>query len=206
MKSIDNIVSLSKNGRVVPVEPRADIRDISVSENEAVLLNILHVSGDVHVRVRLAGAGAKCVLNCIYLSNENNMNNIVLEVLHESKNTHSEQKIKGVATDGGQVALTGVIRIGKDAAQSVGLQHHRGILLSEKAQIAATPRLEILTDDVQCAHGSAIGALDERQVFYMMSRGIPEQTARPLLLKAFLHDIVPDDWHAVIDDWMARNV
>lgn len=180
--------------------------DILVSENEAVLLSLLHISGDIHLRVRLAGVGAKCVINCVYLSNKNNQNNITLEVIHESKNTHSEQKIKGLATDSGQVAFTGLIRIEKDASQSLGLQHHRGILLSKTAQISAVPQLEILTDDVQCAHGSAIGALDENQIFYLMSRGIPEKNARSLLLKAFFNDILPDAWHDSIDDWMAQNV
>ncbi len=50
----------------------------------------------------------------------------------------------------------------------------RALLLSEGAQANCKPELEIFADDVQCAHGSTVGALDENLVFYLMARGIPK--------------------------------
>jgi Fe-S cluster assembly protein SufD len=52
------------------------------------------------------------------------------------------------------------------------------------------PELEILADDVKCAHGAAIGDLDMSALFYLRSRGVPESEARSLLLCAFLEEAV----------------
>lgn len=52
------------------------------------------------------------------------------------------------------------------------------------------PQLEIYDDDVKCSHGTAIGQLDEMQVFYMRTRGLSEQTAKFLLKQAFMSDII----------------
>jgi Fe-S cluster assembly protein SufD len=52
------------------------------------------------------------------------------------------------------------------------------------------PQLEIYCDDVQCSHGAATGQLDERAMFYMRSRGIPEKEARSMLTEAFMADVI----------------
>jgi Fe-S cluster assembly protein SufD len=70
------------------------------------------------------------------------------------------------------------------------------LLLSRDAAMNAKPELEIYADDVQCAHGSTIGELNREALFYLRSRGIDEQTARQLLISAFLDEAfetVPDE-------------
>jgi len=52
------------------------------------------------------------------------------------------------------------------------------------------PELEILADDVKCAHGASVGQLDEAALFYLRARGIAEAQARALLTGAFLDDAV----------------
>ena len=52
------------------------------------------------------------------------------------------------------------------------------------------PQLEIYADDVKCSHGATIGQLDEQALFYMRSRGIPEEEARMLLMFAFTSDVI----------------
>ena len=64
------------------------------------------------------------------------------------------------------------------------------ILLSENAKANAKPELEIYADDVVCAHGATVGELDDNQLFYLKSRGIPENKARQMLIRAFLKDII----------------
>jgi Fe-S cluster assembly protein SufD len=66
------------------------------------------------------------------------------------------------------------------------------MLLEDGAEIYAKPELMIHADDVQCAHGNTAGGLDERALFYMRARGVPEDEARALLIEAFLADAVPD--------------
>ena len=104
------------------------------------------------------------------------------------------------------MVLNGVIRMPKDSQECEGFLNHRGVLLSENASVKVTPELEIFADDVKCSHGSAIGALDENQLFYLLARGIDKMTAQKILLKAYLSDLLPDVWDEYIDDWMAKNV
>jgi Fe-S cluster assembly protein SufD len=62
--------------------------------------------------------------------------------------------------------------------------------LSKRAHIDAKPQLEIFADDVKCAHGAAIGQLDQDQLFYLRSRGLTERQARNLLTYAFAAEVV----------------
>ena len=64
------------------------------------------------------------------------------------------------------------------------------MLLSEYARVFSKPELEILNDDVQCAHGSTIGDLDQECLFYLRSRGVDEFVARKLLIEAFVGEVI----------------
>jgi Fe-S cluster assembly protein SufD len=69
---------------------------------------------------------------------------------------------------------------------------HDALMLSDTAEIRAKPELEIYADDVACAHGNTIGALDESALFYMRQRGIPLAEARALLTEAFVAEVFDD--------------
>ena len=64
------------------------------------------------------------------------------------------------------------------------------MVLSDQATIHTKPQLEIWADDVKCSHGATIGQLDEAQLFYLSARGIPMNTARAMLLHAFVSDVI----------------
>ncbi|RYG01845.1 MAG: Fe-S cluster assembly protein SufD, partial [Chitinophagaceae bacterium] len=65
-------------------------------------------------------------------------------------------------------------------------------LLSDKASINTKPQLEIFADDVKCSHGCTIGKMDEEGLFYLQSRGIPEETAKSLVLHSFTMDVLAE--------------
>ncbi|HZW52322.1 MAG TPA: SufD family Fe-S cluster assembly protein, partial [Rudaea sp.] len=66
----------------------------------------------------------------------------------------------------------------------------QALLLSEQAQFASKPELEIFADDVQCGHGATSGRIDETQLFYLLARGVPRAEAEQLLIEAFLDDAI----------------
>lgn len=202
MTSINNICLI--NGQRLDFCPST--QTFEIGENEHLEIVLLHVKQEALIRVMLNGEGASCNIKCVYLSNKNNQNKIDVEVIHQHKNTRSNQLIQGVATDKGRVSFKGVIRIPKDAQKCEGMQNHRGILLSPEATISAVPELEIYADDVKCAHGSAIGAPDASALFYLRTRGIDEKTAHRLLLTAFLCDILPEALHQTVKEWVNDNV
>jgi len=89
----------------------------------------------------------------------------------------------------------------------------RALLLSRKAEVDAKPELEIYADDVVCAHGATVGELDATQLFYLTSRGIPQDVARAMLIEAFLidtietisNDTLASILRPVAEAWMAEQ-
>ena len=86
--------------------------------------------------------------------------------------------------------FTGKILVREDAQKTDAVQANRALLLSDQAQANSQPQLEIFADDVRCTHGATIGQLDEKQKFYLMARGIPEQQAMGMLTYAFANEII----------------
>ena len=68
------------------------------------------------------------------------------------------------------------------------------------------PQLEIWADDVKCAHGSAVGPLDENQIFYLQTRGLSEKDAKKMLLFSFFNDFITPEFEKNICEWMTENV
>ena len=77
-----------------------------------------------------------------------------------------------------------------DAQKTDGKQSSHALLLSETAEFDAKPELEIYADDVVCGHGTTCGDLNHDHLFYLRSRGIPEQQARALLVEAFVGEAI----------------
>jgi Fe-S cluster assembly protein SufD len=71
-------------------------------------------------------------------------------------------------------------------------QENKNILLSNQARALSVPSLEVLTNDVHCFHGSALGRFDQNHLFYAASRGIDEIQMRTLLVRAFFGDMFAD--------------
>ena len=72
--------------------------------------------------------------------------------------------------------------------------------MSDAAIVETKPQLEIYADDVECSHGATVGKLNEDELFYMRSRGIPEAEARVLQMISFISPIVEK-----IDDETLRS-
>jgi Fe-S cluster assembly protein SufD len=82
------------------------------------------------------------------------------------------------------------VNVRKDAQKTNAQQTNKNLLLCEGTQVNTKPELEILADDVKCAHGATIGQLEEEAIFYLKSRGIGETTARSLLTYGFAREVI----------------
>ncbi len=140
--------------------------------------------------VRMVGMGAECHLNGAYmLRGEQHCDNTTV-IEHEAPHTSSREVFKGVIDDKARAVFQGRIVVHRHAQKSDGHQLSKALLLSDHAEIDAKPELEIYADDVKCSHGATTGDLDHAALFYLRSRGIPEVTARHLLIEAFLTDSI----------------
>ena len=149
------------------------------------ILNTGAAFGRIAVDARL-GEGASFTLGAAQLGSGQQTLEIVTEVTHEAPNAISRQTVRSVLAGhatGTYLGKVAVARgaVGTDAAQSV-----RAMLLSRTATANAKPELEIYADDVKCAHGCAVGELDEQGLFYLESRGLTPELAKQLMLQAFV--------------------
>ena len=111
-------------------------------------------------------------------------------VQHATPNCESHQNYKGIFGERATGVFNGKIFVEKEAQKTDAFQQNNNILLSDKATINAKPQLEIFADDVKCSHGCTIGQLDDRAMFYMQSRGIPQKEAKALLMYAFSNEVI----------------
>lgn len=136
----------------------------------------------------LAGEGAECLINGLFIGNgKQHLDNYML-VEHASPHCASRQFYNGILDDQAHGVFHGRIIVHKDAQKTDAKQTNRNLLLSDDARIDTKPQLEIYADDVKCTHGATIGQIEENALFYLRSRGIDEVSARKLLLLAFANE------------------
>ncbi|WP_427966202.1 SufD family Fe-S cluster assembly protein [Altererythrobacter sp.] len=112
----------------------------------------------------------------------------VTRTIHAAPNATSNQVVRAVQWGRAVGNFLGRVEVQRDAQKTDAAQNFRAILLEKGASANTKPELEIFADDVQCAHGAAIGQLDQQAGFYMAARGIPPEVARKLLVQAFIGD------------------
>ena len=152
-------------------------------ESHSVLLGGALVRNNVHPV--LAGEGAECLINGLYIATgRQHMDNYML-VEHAKPRCNSRQFYNGILDEQAHAVFHGRIIVHKDAQKTDAKQTNRNLLLSDDAQIDTKPQLEIYADDVKCTHGATIGQVEENALFYLRSRGLDEIAARRLLLYAF---------------------
>ncbi len=140
--------------------------------------------------VLLDGTKATCRLNGLTVLTGQQTADYHLRIDHAHPETHSEQLFKAVLSDQSQAVFDGLIHVQPHAIRSEAHQINRNLLLSKQSRVQSNPRLEILTDDVQCSHGSSTGFLDADALFYLQSRGIPPNQAQSFLVQAFVGELI----------------
>lgn len=140
----------------------------------------------------LNGPGADCTLTGLYMPRASQHVDNHLRVEHAAPHCDSRENFKGILDDRARGVFTGRIVVHKEAQKTDGKQSNMNLLLSDDAQVETKPQLEIFADDVKCTHGATIGQIDEEAIFYLRSRGIPEDAARGLLVYAFAGELLDE--------------
>jgi len=109
---------------------------------------------------------------------------------HLAPNTTSDLLFKGALLDKSRSVWQGMIYVAPEATKTDGYQANRNLILSDQARADSIPGLEILTDDVRCTHGATVGKIDEEQIFYLESRGLPRIQAERLVVEGFFEPIM----------------
>ncbi|OCC23963.1 hypothetical protein MB02_09115 [Croceicoccus estronivorus] len=191
--------------QVAPGEIRREYRVFASSDDTAGLverlrvrvgkggrfeLAIVNAAGHyarVEVEVTLE-QGAHFEFGGVTIGGGEKVQEFVTRVIHAEPEATSQQVVRAVQWGRSTGNFLGRIEVVRDAQKTDAGQNFKAILLEKGASANTKPELEIFADDVKCAHGAAIGALDRQAGFYMASRGIPPELARKLLVRAFIAD------------------
>jgi Fe-S cluster assembly protein SufD len=155
----------------------------------AELFAVLSASAYTRLEVEVVLAkGAHFEFGAVTIGGGDATREIVTRARHAAPEGSSAQVVRAVHWERATGNFLGRIEVAKDAQKTDAAQDFKGLLLGRGATINTKPELEIFADDVKCAHGAAIGELDERAAYYMASRGIDPEAAKKLLVRAFIAD------------------
>jgi len=152
-------------------------------------------AGRLQTALRFVGEDAHAESNTAYLLRDKQHLDTTIIVDHAVPGCTSDALSKGVLDGEATGVFQGKVIVAPHAQKSDAKQMSNALLLSRDAAMNAKPELEIYADDVQCAHGSTIGELDGDALFYLRSRCIDEQTARRMLISAFLGAVLEQVSH-----------
>lgn len=142
------------------------------------------------LRVHMLEPGAECDLNAVCVTKDKEHYDNHTSIEHIAPHCTSNENYRCIADGSSQIVFNGRIHIHRDAQKTLGSMNNRNLLLSSGAEIDSKPELEIYADDVKCAHGCTIGQLNEKEVYYLKTRGVSEKVARQMLTLGFVLEIV----------------
>lgn len=163
-------------------------------ERDATLQSLeLHIGGPVsksNWKVELEQEGARADLRGAFVATTGSHLEMELTQAHRSGRTQSNSLYKGAVSSGGKSVFQGLIVVGEGASKTDAYLANRNLLLGSGARADSIPRLIIGNDDVRCTHGSTSGKLNETQLFYLRSRGMPYREAHRILIEGFFEEVV----------------
>lgn len=176
-----------------PATRRVNATFVSQQADSNVLVDTITLSGGTtrnELTVDVNGAGAEThLLGMAIAGGTQTVDNRTL-IRHHAPRCDSNEMYKYVLDDNAIGGFEGRIRVDEDCPRVEAYQGNRNLLAAKTARMHTKPQLEIYTDDVRCSHGTTIGQLDDDALFYMRSRGIPRDTARTMLMQAFMADVI----------------
>lgn len=144
----------------------------------------------VDTDIALTAPGGEAHVSGIYFADDSGHIDNHTRIEHRAPHCISRETFRGVAAGKSKAVFNGMVVVEQDAQKTDSDQQAAALLLSDRAQVASKPELEIYADDVKCAHGNSIGQLDDGALFYLRSRGLDEQTARTVLTFSFLNSVL----------------
>lgn len=142
------------------------------------------------LQIQQQGSGANSEINGLAIINDSQLADTHSVISHNFANGTSQQLHKCVISDRAHAVFSGKIQVAKAAQLTNSSQFNRNLLLSSQAKIDTQPQLEILADNVKCAHGATVSQLEQEEIFYLQSRGIDAARAVNLLTYGFAAEVI----------------
>ena len=134
--------------------------------------------------------GAETSVDGLYMVGSDQHTDTHSVIDHKQPHCNSHQLYKGILDGNGRAVFNGKIFVREGAQKTDAMQTNKNLLLSDKARVDTKPQLEIFADDVKCAHGAAVGQIDQDELFYLETRGINPELGRNLLTYGFAEEVI----------------
>ena len=192
----ENVVALQMNSTVVDHDASAMSLNLHVGSRYSRFESLS----------RLIGEGGRSDLLAVAVAKHQQEFDARTLQDHISPHTASDLLYKNALDDRARTIFGGLIRVEPHAHFTDAYQKVRNLLLSDDAEANSMPGLEILADNVRCTHGATSGQIDEDELFYLRSRGIPVPVAQRLVVTGFLNEVIQRLDQSAIADHLNRLV
>ncbi len=138
----------------------------------------------------LVGEGARTDHLAIAFANKDQWQDTGAKIFHLAPNTSSQVISKSISKEGGCSVYRGQLVVSKNAKGSIANIECDALLLDEISRTDTVPDIQINNNDVTIAHEATVGKMSEEQIFYLTSKGIPEEQARAMIVNGFIEPII----------------
>ena len=169
--------------------------NVKIAKDAKLTLFVMNAGGKLvrqELRVCAEGEGAEFRLRSVNLLAGDTHCDVTMVLDHAAPHTVSTETIRNVVADKAEGAFQGQIRVAREAQKTDAKMACNTLLLSDEGGFSTKPELEIFADDVACGHGATVTDIEPAHLFYLMARGIDEKTARGLLVRAFLAEVIEE--------------
>ena len=142
------------------------------------------------IDLKFTAEGGEAFVDGLYMLDGTQHSDTHSVIDHMVPNCVSHQNYKGVLNGNSRGVFNGKVFVRENAHGTDAKQSNKNLLLSNDARVDTKPQLEIFNDDVKCAHGATVGQLEEEELFYLLTRGLPPTLARNLLTYGFAEEII----------------
>ncbi|WP_406871527.1 Fe-S cluster assembly protein SufD [Aminobacter sp. P9b] len=166
-----------------------------LGKNAKLTLFVMNAGGKLvrqEVIVKAAGEGADFKLRGVNLLSGESHVDVTMVLDHTVPHTSSTEVVRNVVTGRAKGVFQGRINVHQIAQKTDARMACNTLLLSDDGEFSTKPELEIFADDVACGHGATVTEIDRNHLFYLMARGVDEKTARGLLVRAFLAEVIEE--------------
>lgn len=138
--------------------------------------------------IYLVGPGARGELISVAFAGKGQHQDAGGKVIHLAPNTTSKVTSKSISMNGGRTTYRGLLRVAKGASNVKASVRCDALLIDDKSKTDTYPYNEIYDSTATTSHEASVGKISEDQVFYLMSRGIPESKALTMIVMGFIED------------------
>ena len=180
------MIIVTEQNRTIRIDPAAVQERIEILEQGSARV-FVEGSGKLTLEIALAGSGASLEIIGRFAGKGEERQEIILRIVQQAPRTSARVDFRAALRDASSSFFDGLIRVEEGAKDAKGFLSYKALLLSSGARAKPIPRLEVLTKEVaSLGHAASVGKIDEEQMFYLQSRGLPREAAERLIIDGFL--------------------